>query len=270
MTMITQSLILTRKKLANNEEEIKMENNIAEALRYAVELAQKEEPIVKDADGKEFYDSNSFRLVELDTQKYANRLTLTSLSSVITYVLENVDKTADKKIIIHVESPTKVSLFTELDKNRKRELLLVSEPLLPQFMYGRFYAPEEFNISLQSSFINENDRDLLLEFSSAIRIENNTDLEDNGVSQTTRIQNGVASIGTAKAPNPVTLKPYRTFLEVDQPESQFIYRLNNKGESALFESDGGNWRNEAITNVKLYILEALSEAVKDVNVVVLG
>lgn len=247
-----------------------MENTIADALRYSVELAGKEEKVIKNKEGQEFYDANNFRLVELDTKKYAEHLKLTSLTSIIAYVLGNVDATAENKIIIHVESPTKVSLFTELDSNRKRELLLVSEPLLPEFRYGEWYDSEQFNISLQSTFIDAEDRGVLLEFSSAIRIDNSSDLVDNGVSQTTKIQNGVASIGMAKAPNPVTLKPFRTFQEVDQPGSQFIYRLNKEGKSALFESDGGNWRNAAIENVKQYILGMLSEGKTIPNVVVLG
>lgn len=234
-----------------------IENHLVDALRYSVDLAGKEQKIITNKDGKEFYDSQQFTLRELEPIKYANHLEVSSLTAVLSYITANVDAITEKKIVLHVESPTSVKLFTELNGDRKRELLLVAKPLLPTFDYGRWYDPEQFNISLQASFIQAEDRDLLIQFASAIRIDNSADLIDDGVSQTTKIQNGVASLGTAKAPNPVTLKPYRTFLEVEQPDSQFIYRLNKEGKSALFEADGGKWRNEAINNITKFLNDSL-------------
>ena len=47
-----------------------------------------------------------------------------------------------------------------------------------------------------------------------------------------------------KVPNPVTLRPFRTFIEVEQPESKFIFRMREGGRCAIFEADGahGSWR----------------------------
>ena len=36
---------------------------------------------------------------------------------------------------------------------------------------------------------------------------------------------GFATTGLAAVPNPVTLKPFRTFVEVPQPASEFVLRL---------------------------------------------
>lgn len=247
-----------------------IENHLVDALKYSVDLAGKEEKIIINKDGKEFYDSEKFTLRELEPIKYANHLEVSSLTAVLSYITANVDAITENKIVLHVESPTSVKLFTELNGDRKRELLLVAKPLLPTFDYGRWYDPEQFNISLQASFIQAEDRDLLIQFSSAIRIDNSADLIDDGVSQTTKIQNGVASLGTAKAPNPVTLKPYRTFLEVGQPDSQFIYRLNKEGKSALFEADGGKWRSEAIQNVAKFLNDNLSAVQEELDFIVLA
>lgn len=246
-----------------------MENNLVEALRYAVQLANKEEKVIKNEAGKEFYDHQVSDLRELEPKKYARNLEVSSLTSLVAYIKDNVDQIALNKVIVHVETPTRVKVFTELDAERKRELLLIAQPLLPEFNYGSWYDPEQFNISLQSAFINAEDRDLLIEFSSAIRIDNSADLVDDGVSQTTKIKNGVASMGTAKAPNPVTLVPFRTFLEVEQPESPFIYRLNKEGKSALFEADGGKWRNVAIGNVATFIGEELADN-KELDLIILA
>jgi hypothetical protein len=89
--------------------------------------------------------------------------------------------------------------------------------------------------------------------------------QDDGVSQTATVKAGVTLVDTAKVPNPVPLKPYRTFIEVNQPESSFVlrlkqgYRENELPSIALFEADGGAWRLEAIQSIAQYLRTALPE-----------
>ncbi|MEG2294316.1 MAG: hypothetical protein RR936_08180 [Carnobacterium sp.] len=59
------------------------------------------------------------------------------------------------------------------------------------------------------------------------------------------------------------MQPYRTFLEVPQPESAFIFRLDDEGRCALFEADGGLWKNEAILNVRKYLEVAFKQEIED-------
>ena len=105
------------------------------------------------------------------------------------------------------------------------------------------------------------DRELLLKFSGAV--ENGTVAEygDDGVTQKVTVRQGIASKTDAIVPNPVRLRPYRTFIEVDQPVSEFIFRMKDSHEicCALFEADGGAWKNEAMENVKEYLQEALAD-----------
>ena len=53
----------------------------------------------------------------------------------------------------------------------------------------------------------------------------------------------------------VTLKPFRTFREIEQPESEFILRYQNRNgiEAALFEGDGGCWKLDAILRIKEWL-----------------
>ncbi len=44
----------------------------------------------------------------------------------------------------------------------------------------------------------------------------------------------VYEFAQAKTPNPVTLRLYRTFNEVEQPASQFVFRVNKLANLALF------------------------------------
>ena len=67
-------------------------------------------------------------------------------------------------------------------------------------------------------------------------------------------------------PNPVLLKPYRTFIEVQQPESAFIFRMQDGPRAALFEADGGAWRIEAMENIRAYLAKELKEELVEILV----
>lgn len=69
---------------------------------------------------------------------------------------------------------------------------------------------------------------------------------------------GVAKLNDVVVPNPVTLAPYRTFPEIEQPKSKFIFRMQSGPTATLFEADGGAWRNEAMKNIKVWLKTALS------------
>lgn len=83
---------------------------------------------------------------------------------------------------------------------------------------------------------------------------------DNGISTTITTQKGVALQTNAQIRPLVTLKPYRTFQEVEQPESIFLIRINDRGIS-FTEADGGMWRLAARKTIKEYIEQRLDEEV---------
>ena len=56
----------------------------------------------------------------------------------------------------------------------------------------------------------------------------------------------------------MTLTPYRIFNEVEQPSSQFIFRINSMANLALFEADGGKWKLDAINNIAAYLKTELA------------
>jgi len=243
-----------------------MTENIKEALQYAVELSGQEEKTV-EVDGKQYYDSNSHSLRELEPKKYPERLRLTTLDSLIDYYKSDINKITQQRTMIVVDNPREVYVYTEDDELEKRTLLINIEADLPSLSLGQFMPADEFNIMLQSKFLNEYDRENVIDFASHLVVEAGSDIEDDGISQITTVKAGVASRQKAKAPNPVTLAPYRTFLEVEQPASDFILRLDKNANLALFEADGGFWKLQAVRLVKNY----LSENLKDLeNVFVLA
>lgn len=237
-----------------------MTENIKEALAYSVELAGREEKIITDKDGKQWYDSRRFDLTELREKiDYPSTLYLKTLSSLVDYIKSGLNGLLDQDLLVVVDNPIEVYVYTEDDERKKRTKLISVESQIPKFKFGSYYSVEGFNIALQSQFLNKDDRELVIDYASKIVIENGADIEDDGVSQVTTVKQGVASKGKAKAPNPVTLTPYRTFTEVEQPSSEFVFRIDKGADLALFEADGGAWKLEAVQNVANYLKEAFKD-----------
>ena len=57
--------------------------------------------------------------------------------------------------------------------------------------------------------------------------------------------------------------------EVEQPESEFLLRINERGEIGFFPADGGVWKLEATRNVAGYFENALKDLIDTGAVVVI-
>lgn len=62
--------------------------------------------------------------------------------------------------------------------------------------------------------------------------ENSVSTNDNGVTQTVEARQGVALNAVVEIKPRVMLRPFRTFLEVEQPESEFLLRVDPDEGSA--------------------------------------
>ncbi|HEL1563497.1 TPA: hypothetical protein TX924_000975 [Streptococcus suis] len=236
-----------------------MTENIKAALEYAVELNQHGLEIVTAGDGREYYDANKTRMVELDPKRYPRTLELSTLTSLVEYLKSDLNGMQDQRLIVAVEKNDEVCVWSENDEFEHRTLLVDVKARVPELTFGRFISAEQFNIMLQSNFIDDADRGALLDFASALKIENGAEIEDNGVSQVATVKNGVASLAKGKVPNPVDLRPYRTFNEVEQPASKFVFRIDKNAQMALFEADGKRWVQEAVGNIAVYLKAELAD-----------
>ncbi|WP_034620161.1 hypothetical protein [Lacrimispora indolis] len=225
-----------------------------EALQYVVGL---KEAKLLDIYGDKYTDKEIYRV---DNNLRAAAIEMNTLTSLVDYAKSFTVEMSDQ-MLVQVVSPTEVKLISCLDSDRKRECLVSVKAMIPEFGYGRYMDHESFIIALQSKFIENKDRELLLRFAGTVKDESIAQYGDDGVTQKATIKTGITSVGEAIVPNPVNLKPFRTFVEVDQPESAFIFRMrqNNGVECAIFEADGGAWKNEAMRNIKKYLGFALEE-----------
>ena len=110
-------------------------------------------------------------------------------------------------------------------------------------------------------FLMNEDLELIMKLAGNVEKRNNTAFSDDGRTQVVSASVGVASKADVIVPNPVTLIPFRTFQEVQQPESKFVFRIGDKEEPLfkLIEAENGIWKNAAINNIKAYLYECLAE-----------
>lgn len=231
---------------------------IEQALKYLVNLGESKMNIkeVKLPDGTVQIYSNK-DLTRLSKHiPMAKTIEMGTLSSLVDYIRGNIDTMADR-MIVQVKSPEEVYLFSQLNEERTREYLVKVTAQVPGFIYGKFIDHEEFCINVQAKFINdpETDKDLILQFAGTVEQGSVAEYGDNGATQKATVRTGIASKTDAIVPNPVKLRPYRTFMEVEQPASEFIFRMaEGRGITCtLFEADGGAWKNTAMKNIKDYL-----------------
>ncbi|WP_348922045.1 hypothetical protein [Enterococcus rotai] len=249
-----------------------MTENIKDAIQYGVELSQGQ-AVLYEVDGKTYFDSSKASLKEVEPIRYAPTLEVNSLTGLINYLKSKFDAddlSEPDEILLHVASPTSVVAYSKLNSDRQRESLVEAKMLMDKFHYGNFMDSEQFIINIQSLFQREDDAEAVLKCASGIRIEGGGDLTDDGVSQQVSVKQGAATVAKAQVPSPATLRPYRTFLEIEQPKGQFIFRIDKNGDCALFEADGGIWKNHAIDSIKEYLAEALGDEVHAGQITIIG
>lgn len=199
-------------------------------------------------------------LHRLNVEHDVDTINIQSLSGLVDYIRSNFDH--DRPLMIHVESPTKVNVFDALNDVNDRRTYITSKALLPNIRFEQFMSREAFNIMLQSCFVSNSEKEKVLQVIASIVEENSITQSDDGVTQRVTAKQGIATVGIENIPNPVSLKPFRTFVEVIQPESSFILRLREGGQVALFEADGGAWELNAMHSIKDYLEENLKELIE--------
>ncbi len=229
---------------------------IKEALQYIVGMSA---PSIQEINGQTYSDKPMGRI---SYSPKAEAIKMTTLTSLVEYIKANIDSMSDR-MIIHVKSPTSIHLYSQLDQDRVREYLVKVDAQVPEFRYGNYMDHESFLIALQSKFISNDDRELLMKFAGTVENSSLAQYGDDGITQKATIKTGIASKGDAIVPNPVKLRPFRTFIEVEQPESAFVFRMREGGrgeiECAIFEADGGAWKNAAMRSIKEYLQFVLGD-----------
>lgn len=245
---------------------------LREAMEHFEELVKRADaPQVLEICGKTYVNRDLRRYDEAPKARPVQARTLTALMD----YMEHCSQEFPGRMIIHIVDPTHVRLLSELDAERERETLFETAAETSAFRFGEWYDQENFMIALQANFQANDDLAAVLKLAGNIVSKNNQTYSDDGTTQVATMTVGVASKADAIVPNPVTLIPFRTFQEVEQLESAFVFRIGERGGAPAFkliEAEGGLWKMTAVNAIKDYIYDILGSLPEEISekVVVIG
>ena len=232
------------------------------------------EPDIKEIYGRKYLWHNG-RLEEIEQpdplpEYYPDEFVASTLDGLIEWIKADTDKLFDyenPKALVVVTSPTRVVVLSHAQGEEKRRIQYARCTYeAPQIPFGEFRESDYWNAKLQSCFLKDDCRDIVLKIVNNMTEEQSVKTADDGISQRVTITSGVQGVDTSVFQNPAWLRPMRTFPEVTQPVSPFVVRFKEGKQTALLEADGGKWKVEAIQTVGKYLSEKLALA----NVVVIA
>ncbi|EMS79180.1 hypothetical protein [Desulfotignum phosphitoxidans] len=223
---------------------------IKEAIEKILTMAR---PEVVEIDAREYLLKGRDPAVEV----YPKTIQINNLSGIVDYCSEDPEEIGS--FLVHVCDYNNVYVYTPMHGpfNIRPELIKASARLCG-FNFGIPYGYEDFVVAMHTNFVQNEDRDYVLKFIGSVRVDANSKIEDDGISQTLTAKQGVSSlVKDIPIKNILTLKPYRTFSEIEQPESVFVFRMNvadGKPVFSIHEADGEAWKQAAIERIKDYLL----------------
>ena len=233
---------------------------------FVEKIAAMAAPKTVEYEGKLYSDKD---LKFIDQAKNRPRsIDVNGLDSVCKLVRNEVEHVG-LKVFVQVESYNKVKVFTTLGSDNERHYLYHCNADTPSVTIGRFLSYENAVIEIRSLYIPNDDTKYLLSLLSSISNESKVTSSDNGVTQKVEAKSGIALSQLVEIKPRVVLKPFRTFIEVEQPESEFLLRIDQNGCIGLFQADGGVWKLEATRNVAGYFENELKDLIESGQVVVI-
>lgn len=215
-----------------------------------------------DVEGFTYIDKD--RTCALFTPPVPSPLGVMTLSGFVALLEAGIESFHQTPCLVHVEAFNQVQLMAVIsDKFGRRQTFVTAIASKPErnFMFNQYHPQEEFNIALRSMFVQDDALHQLVALAGNIAANAEVKQEDDGFSQNVSAKAGVYMLATVTAKPRVTLKPFRTFFEVDQPAGEYIFRVKRDEAKgilcALFEADAGRWKLEAMDNIKLWLQQQL-------------
>lgn len=163
-----------------------------------------------------------------------------------------------------------ITVYSSMDGGKERQRLINATPLTPSLSLDRNLSVEELIILLSTSYIETENTSKFINSISNLRIVEEVEFSDDGIGQTVTAKQG-ASINKVYEVQPIVkLKPIRSYAEIEQVESKFLFRVNKGGSVCLREADGGQWKYEAQSRIVEYLEEELSDLIENNKIKVIG
>lgn len=218
------------------------------------------------------YSDKELTLVKPPQASSVDCSTLQGLVDLFNGELDDAKTKGD--LLCHITSPTSVALISRESDNygRRRMWATAKYPETQGFKFGAWLNPENFIISAQACFqrvkVEKDDGSFALDLDYVLKVASNITAEqasqntDDGFAQRAVVRQGIALASETTLKPTVNLAPYRTFAEIDQVLSTFVFRAstdNGKVLLALFEGDGGRWKIGAYAALRAWLSQKLDK-----------
>ncbi len=138
----------------------------------------------------------SDKTLNLITEPKPLGIGLSTLTSLVDYIAANRDELDLDKLVIHVESPTRIRLFSNLRENNQRFLYIFAElPSDCQFnQFGEYLDQESMVIALQT-FFEQDGGGLkgLQKIVGGLQSGKSLLVKDDGITQSTEVKTGISN-----------------------------------------------------------------------------
>jgi len=235
-----------------------MNDVTSDTIQKILDISKPEMHLVEDVHGIETtFSTKQLHQVKAAPPEMPCGVDVVTLSGIKDLVLAKLE-TANfpSRYLIHVEDETKVVLKAkDCDGFGRRQVLITAQPVpFQQFRFGQWMGHEEFAIAIASLFADGGDKEYVLQMASSITNDETTSTDDDGFTQRGTIKKGMRLPARVDIKPRVALAPYRTFPEIEQPISQFVFRAKCEGGDTkpmlmLIEADGGRWKVDAISKI---------------------
>lgn len=219
-----------------------------------------------EIDGHKYTDRPLHR-VALPKQPEYDELKVATLTGLKEYIDVHGAAPEGSRMIAHVVNYQQVRLISAPfgEYFQRHDFATATSEWPSGLQFGQFLDLETFVIQLLALYVDSDDRDETLSLVSNIRDEEIRTASDDGVTQVVTSRSGIARVEAVPVTNPRVLAPFRTFREIEQPESPFILRIRKEQtgmKAGLFEADGGAWKIKAVERIKGWLSENLPESVQ--------
>lgn len=205
----------------------------------------------------------------LPTIFHPDTLPLTSLDALVKLVRTEASE-ADTPLYITIPNHMTVRCFGQYDAGTRcfRQVYYEAAATdVPGWESKQELGFEEAQIAMRTRFQETIDIAYLQKLLSEITTGAKVTLNDNGIATSIVTQKGVALQSNESIKPIVSLRPYRTFQEVAQPESPFLIRVNER-RIAFIEADGGMWKLKARETIKAFLEDKLTQEVTEGSVII--
>lgn len=230
---------------------------IQKALEYLVGLRENKTYTI---DGHNYSD-NELTLIK-EPKPSPSSISITSLST-LSALIRKEERHFVSPTFIEVLNAREIIVYSSYDTEDEfmRHQYYKVKCDAPMFAPG-WYEREDVIIKLMSLFDKTADLDYVLDLISKITQNSSIETADNGITQKVTARQGVDLKETTTIKPIVSLKPFRTFLEVEQPESKFLLRVGERVKVGLLEADGGKWTLGAKKNIADYFAVELKDLIE--------